>query len=88
MSVREDADAGIYFDDEDNIMVLTRDLKDEKLSVSSFQGRLERCVVYLDEVHTRGTDLNLPSNARAAMTLGPKLTKDRLVQGNTLFPII
>ena len=75
-------DAGVYFDDEDNIMVLTRDQKIEKLSSSSFQSRIDRCVVYLDEVHTRGTDLKLPLNTRAAVTLGPRLTKDRLVQGD------
>lgn len=28
-----------------------------------------------------GTDLKLPLTARAAVTLGPRLTKDRLVQG-------
>ena len=75
------ADAGIYFDDEDNIMVLTRDQKIEKLFSSSFLSRIDRCVVYLDEVHTRGTDLKLPLTTRAAVTLGPRLTKDRLVQG-------
>lgn len=77
------ADAGVYFDDEDNIMVLTRDRKTEKLSSSSYLSRIDRCVVYLDEVHTRGTDLKLPVNMRAAVTLGPRLTKDRLVQGNS-----
>lgn len=76
------ADAGVYFDDEDDIMVLTRDHKIEKLSSSSYLSRIDRCVVYLDEVHTRGTDLQLPVNTRAAVTLGPRLTKDRLVQGN------
>ena len=76
------ADAGVYFDDEDNMMVLARDQKIEKLSSSSFLSRIDRCVVYLDEVHTRGTDLKLPLNTRAAVTLGPRLTKDRLVQGN------
>ena len=74
-------DAGIFFDENDNMMVLTRDEKRENLKSSSFQSRLDRCVVYLDEVHTRGTDLKLPINARAAVTLGPRLTKDRLVQG-------
>ena len=77
------ADAGVYFDDEDNIMVLTRDHKIEKLSSSSYLSRIDRCVVYLDEVHTRGTDLPLPVNTRAAVTLGPRLTKDRLVQGTS-----
>lgn len=76
------ADAGVYFGDEDDIMVLTRDHKIEKLSSSSYLSRIDRCVVYLDEVHTRGTDLQLPVNTRAAVTLGPRLTKDRLVQGN------
>ena len=79
-----DADAGVYFDDEDNIMILTRHLEPESLATSSFQYRLDRCVVYLDEVHTRGTDLKLPNNARAAVTLGPRLTKDKLVQGTRI----
>ena len=74
-------DAGIFFDEYDNVMVLGRDSRVEKLSTSSFQSRMDRCVVYLDEVHTRGTDLKLPADVRAAVTLGPRLTKDRLVQG-------
>ena len=81
MDTASNVDAGIFFDEDDNIMVLTQDLKMEKLAVSSFQGRMDRCVVYLDEVHTRGTDLRLPATVRAAVTLGPRLTKDRLVQG-------
>ncbi|KAI0296907.1 hypothetical protein B0F90DRAFT_1744138 [Multifurca ochricompacta] len=42
---------------------------------------LDKCVVYLDDAHTRGTDLKLPQGTRAAVTLGPKVTKDRLLQG-------
>jgi len=34
----------------------------------------------LDEAHTRGTDLKMPANYRAIVTLGPDLTKDRLAQ--------
>ena len=82
LEIYPQADAGVYFDDEDNIMVLTRDCKIERLHSSSYLSRIDRCVVYLDEVHTRGTDLKLPVNTRAAVTLGPRLTKDRLVQGN------
>lgn len=81
MSVATDVDAGIFFDEDDNVMVLARDGKLERLAISSFQDRMDRCVVYFDEVHTRGTDLNLPGNSRTAVTLGPRLTKDRLVQG-------
>jgi hypothetical protein len=42
---------------------------------------MDQCLVYLDEAHTRGTDLKMPENYRAIVTLGPGLTKDRLVQG-------
>lgn len=36
-----------------------------------------------DEAHTQGTDLKMPSNYRAIVTLGPDLTKDRLAQGKS-----
>ena len=52
--------------------------------ISSFTKYMDECLVYLDEAYTRGTDLKLPTNYWAAVTLGPDLTKDRLVQGMTL----
>ncbi|KAL8934729.1 MAG: hypothetical protein Q9211_005078 [Gyalolechia sp. 1 TL-2023] len=48
-----DADAGVYFDENDYAMVLTRAGKKEELVTSSFSNRMDRCIVYLDEVHTR-----------------------------------
>ena len=81
MTMIPNVDAGIFFDKDDSVMVLTRDNKLETLTASSFQARMDRCLVYLDEVHTRGTDLKLPVNTRAAVTLGPRLVKDKLVQG-------
>lgn len=81
MTLIPDVDAGIFFDKDDNVMVLTRDNKLETLTASSFQARMDRCLVYLDEVHTRGTDLKLPMDTCAAVTLGPRLVKDKLVQG-------
>ena len=75
------AEAGVYFDEDDNAMVLARDGRTEHLGSSSFRDRLGCCFVYLDETHTRGTDMKLPRDTRAAVTLGPGLTKDRLVQG-------
>ena len=81
MTLIPDVDAGIFFDKDDNVMVLTRDDKRETLTASSFQTRMDRCLVYLDEVHTRGTDLKLPKDTCAAVTLGPRLVKDKLVQG-------
>lgn len=73
--------AAIFFDDDDELTVVTRDGSLESLTVSTFSKRMDQCLVYLDEVHTRGTDLKLPTGSRAAVTLGPNLTKDRLVQG-------
>ncbi|ETK90638.1 hypothetical protein L915_05632 [Phytophthora nicotianae] len=37
--------------------------------------------VVFDEARSRGSDMKLPSNALAVLTLGPKLTKDKLMQG-------
>ncbi|KAK0446444.1 uncharacterized protein EV420DRAFT_1715953 [Desarmillaria tabescens] len=52
----------------------------EPLLLSPLKYQLDRCLVYLDQAHTRGTDLKLPLSFRAAITLGSKVTKDRLVQ--------
>lgn len=40
-----------------------------------------QCIIYLDDAHMRGTDINFPSGFGAAVTLDPKVTKDRLTQG-------
>jgi len=75
------AQAAVYFDDGGELMVLTRDGNKEPLRASAYEENLGICLVYLDEAHTRGTDLKFPLGSRAAVTLGPNLTKDRLVQG-------
>ncbi|KAL0576778.1 hypothetical protein V5O48_005205 [Marasmius crinis-equi] len=81
LSRKSDVQAAIYFDRDDVLQVVTRDGLVEPLTMSPFYQQLDRCLVYLDDVHTRGTDLKLPTNWRACVTLGPKVTKDRLVQG-------
>ncbi|KAJ7160683.1 hypothetical protein C8R43DRAFT_1177102 [Mycena crocata] len=73
--------AVVYFDHSDHLMVMARDGSSELLVSSIYADQLEDCAVYLDDVHTRGTDLKLPVVTRAAITLGPGVTKDRLVQG-------
>lgn len=78
---REAAQAVIFFDDEDVLTVLDRSGHSEPLQTSHFAQQPGKCLVFLDEAHTRGTDLKLPRNYRAAVTLGANLTKDRLVQG-------
>ncbi|KAI9850515.1 MAG: hypothetical protein M1838_005579 [Thelocarpon superellum] len=74
------AEAAVFFDEGDEVMVLSRRGLYERLVVSPFHHRLENCLIYLDEVHTRGVDLDIPAGVRAAVTLGPRLIKDRLVQ--------
>jgi hypothetical protein len=72
--------AVVFFDDHDHLCVLDRQGQIEHLHTSPFATQLDLCLVFLDEVHTRGTDLRLPQDYRAAVTLGANLTKDRLVQ--------
>ncbi|KAK4061998.1 uncharacterized protein Triagg1_10161 [Trichoderma aggressivum f. europaeum] len=80
MSESQGKKAVVYFDDNDELCVVDRQGRVESLQTSPYGQQLDVCLVYLDEAHTRGTDLRLPTNYRAAVTLGPGLTKDRLVQ--------
>ncbi|KAM0310792.1 hypothetical protein ACHAO8_007779 [Botrytis cinerea] len=74
--------AAVFFDSSDELCVLNRDGVTEPLTISPFAKQMDLCVVYLDESHTRGTDLKLPTNYRAIVTLGPDLNKDRLAQAD------
>lgn len=80
LRLRPDVDAGVFFDDLDHLTVITKEGVSEPFVSSPFRQQLDKCIVYLDDAHTRGTDLKLPSNFRAAITLGPKVVKDRLAQ--------
>ncbi|CAF4366222.1 unnamed protein product, partial [Rotaria magnacalcarata] len=64
----------------DAIFVCDRQYQHHAFSTSPASERLDRCLFYLDEIHTRGTDFKFPNEFRAAVTLGNGLTKDRLVQ--------
>lgn len=75
------ADAAVFFNEDDVVMVLDRNGQTEPLAISPFAAMLHRCVFYLDDVHTRGTDFKFPRSFRAAVTLSCNMTKDRLVQG-------
>ncbi|CAF4374193.1 unnamed protein product, partial [Rotaria sp. Silwood2] len=72
-------DYAVYFEF-DEIFVIDRLNRCHAFSTSPASERLDRCVFYLDEIHTRGTDFKFPNGFRAAVTLGNGLTKDRLVQ--------
>ncbi|ORX94071.1 hypothetical protein BCR34DRAFT_608383 [Clohesyomyces aquaticus] len=75
-----DAAAAVFFNADHQAWVLYRKGVSVPLLASPFAEDLEGCLVYLDESHCRGTDLKLPPQAKAALTLGPHLTKDALVQ--------
>ncbi|KAI9453949.1 hypothetical protein BJY52DRAFT_1427406 [Lactarius psammicola] len=81
LSLKPHISAAIFFNESDHLTVLTQDGTIEPLISSPFNRQLDKCIVYLDDAHTRGTDLKLPRGTRAAVTLGPKVTKDRLLQG-------
>ncbi|KAF8597301.1 hypothetical protein BDV93DRAFT_610484 [Ceratobasidium sp. AG-I] len=81
LAMRPEVSAGVFFNDKDELVVLTQNSSPVPLVSSPFSQQLDKCIVYLDDGHTRGTDLSLPQGARAAVTLGPKVTKDRLLQG-------
>ncbi|KIJ64287.1 hypothetical protein HYDPIDRAFT_90985 [Hydnomerulius pinastri MD-312] len=81
LKLRPDVLAGIYFNEDDELTVLARDGSTQLLLSSPFAQQLDQCIAYLDDAHTRGTDIRFPTGFRAAVTLGPKFTKDRLTQG-------
>lgn len=77
---REKKLAAIFFNDNDEKMVLNRDGTTEKFNSSIFKDEIGSCLIYLDEFHTRGTDFQLPDSFAAAVLLGPRIPKDSLVQ--------
>lgn len=83
LDVRYEAPAAIFFDNENKAIVRYRHGLQVPLLASPFADNLDGCLVYLDEAHTRGTDLKLPMNARGALTLGLGQTKDQTVQGSS-----
>ncbi|EJT72145.1 hypothetical protein GGTG_09012 [Gaeumannomyces tritici R3-111a-1] len=74
------ADAAVFFDSHGDLRVVARGGATEPFLTSSYAMNMAPCLVFLDEAHARGTDLALPDDYRAAVTLGPALTKDKLVQ--------
>ncbi|CAG1966350.1 unnamed protein product [Fusarium graminearum] len=72
--------AGLYFDEDNKPWILTREGRRTPLIASPFADDLSNCLIYLDEAHTRGTDLRLPPGAKGALTLRLGQTKDHTVQ--------
>lgn len=81
LEVDHNAEAAVFFGEDDRARVIYKDGKSQPLAGSPFLNNLGACVVYLDEAHTRGVDLKMPADAVAALTLGIQQTKDHTVQG-------
>ncbi|KAM7196451.1 hypothetical protein V8F33_006168 [Rhypophila sp. PSN 637] len=75
-----ETDAVIYSEVNDDLSVLARDGTVDSFLTSPFISNTERGLVFLDQAHTRGTDLRLPDWYRAAVILGSAITKGTLVQ--------
>ncbi|KAI1808649.1 hypothetical protein F4811DRAFT_569460 [Daldinia bambusicola] len=73
------AAAALYFDG-DSPFILSKQNTRTPLLASPYADNLNEVLVYLDEAHTRGTDLKFGPRARAALTLGLGQTKDHTVQ--------
>ncbi|CAF9942696.1 MAG: hypothetical protein ALECFALPRED_009917 [Alectoria fallacina] len=80
LEVDYEAEAAVFFGEDDRARVLYKDGKSQPLAGSPFLNNLGACVVYLDEAHTRGVDLKMPADAIAGLTLGIQQTKDHTVQ--------
>lgn len=81
LRIYKDAPAAVYFDSQNKPSVLYQHGHIVPLLASPFADDSGACLVYLDEAHTRGTDLKMPAHARGAITLGLNLQKDTVVQG-------
>ena len=71
--------AAVFFE-ENKVMIRLRDGHETPLTYSPLKGRLADVLIYLDDIHTRGTDFKFPIPAHGYVTLGRKLPKDKLVQ--------
>ncbi|KAK6855591.1 hypothetical protein PG995_007742 [Apiospora arundinis] len=73
------AEVALYFEG-DKPMIVSKQGAKTPLLATPYADNLDGVLVYLDEVHTRGTDLKFGPDARGALTLGLSQTKDKTVQ--------
>ncbi|OTA65961.1 hypothetical protein K449DRAFT_366540 [Hypoxylon sp. EC38] len=73
------ATVALYFEGDSPFIISKQGMRTPLLA-SPYADNLNEVLVYLDEAHTRGTDLKFGLYARAALTLGLGQTKDHTVQ--------
>lgn len=76
----EQFDVAVYFDSRDILQTIDRNGVVVAYDCSVYRDNLSRCLVYLDDVHTRGTDLKFPLSWIAGVTLSGDTTRDKTVQ--------
>ena len=69
----------VYFDVSDNTWYII-DLREKCLPKGSSPIHESEAFVYFDESRCRGADMKLSSDARALLTIGPGMCKDKLIQ--------
>jgi len=70
----------VFFDDRNDLSILSRDDIKKSLIISFFAKQINQCLIFLDETHIRETNLKLSMSYRVAMTLKSDFIKNRLVQ--------
>lgn len=73
-------DATVYFNSADVLMTMDRNGIITEFDYSVYRNKLDRCLVYLDDAHTRGTDLKFPLGWKACVTISADITRDKTVQ--------
>lgn len=73
-------EASIYFDTNDVLQTIDRKGIKTEFDCSVYRENLKCCLVYLDDAHTRGTDLKFPPGWMACVTLSGDITRDKTVQ--------
>ncbi|XP_031621557.1 uncharacterized protein LOC116339677 [Contarinia nasturtii] len=73
-------DAAVYFDSNDVLQTIDHNDLVAEFDCSVYRENLDRCLIYLDDTHTRGTDLKFPLGLKACVTLSGEITRDKTVQ--------
>ncbi|KAH6855507.1 hypothetical protein B0I37DRAFT_395568 [Chaetomium sp. MPI-CAGE-AT-0009] len=81
LGIDKRCDAALFFDSTNKPWIIDKLGRETPLLASPYVDDLTKCLVYLDEAHTRGTDLKFPLDARGALTVGQGQSKDHTVQG-------
>ncbi|KAJ8597523.1 hypothetical protein M405DRAFT_836440 [Rhizopogon salebrosus TDB-379] len=60
LQAKHDAQGAVFVNEDDELVVVSRHGTVGPLRSSPFAQQLDRCIVYLDDAHTRGIDVKLP----------------------------